>query len=115
MHSNTNGFKNLKDILPLNLLISSIIETIVFRMLIGLITDTHLPGRVRTLGELGDLPEKFLSGMDLILHGGDLTSPMVLDWCEQYAPVICSTGNNCLLYTSPSPRDKRQSRMPSSA
>ena len=23
--------------------------------------------------------------------------------------------NNCLLYTSPSPRDKRQSRMPSSA
>ena len=25
------------------------------------------------------------------------------------------TQNNCLLYTSPSPRDKRQSRMPSSA
>ena len=24
-------------------------------------------------------------------------------------------GDNCLLYTSPSPRDKRQSRMPSSA
>ena len=24
-------------------------------------------------------------------------------------------GNRCLLYTSPSPRDKRQSRMPSSA
>ena len=26
-----------------------------------------------------------------------------------------SEGNICLLYTSPSPRDKRQSRMPSSA
>ena len=26
-----------------------------------------------------------------------------------------ATGNDCLLYTSPSPRDKRQSRMPSSA
>ena len=25
------------------------------------------------------------------------------------------TSNSCLLYTSPSPRDKRQSRMPSSA
>ena len=25
------------------------------------------------------------------------------------------SGNTCLLYTSPSPRDKRQSRMPSSA
>ena len=33
------------------------------------------------------------------------------------APLDCSGGSNitCLLYTSPSPRDKRQSRMPSSA
>ena len=32
--------------------------------------------------------------------------------------VVTATGNKdivCLLYTSPSPRDKRQSRMPSSA
>ena len=28
---------------------------------------------------------------------------------------ICGVRNGCLLYTSPSPRDKRQSRMPSSA
>ena len=28
--------------------------------------------------------------------------------------IVCNV-NNCLLYTSPSPRDKRQSRMPSSA
>ena len=28
---------------------------------------------------------------------------------------IASENNYCLLYTSPSPRDKRQSRMPSSA
>ncbi len=63
-------------------------------MLIGLITDTHLPGMVRALDGLGDLPGEFLSSVDLILHGGDLTSPMVLDWCEQFAPVICSTGNN---------------------
>ena len=27
----------------------------------------------------------------------------------------CTRGKVCLLYTSPSPRDKRQSRMPSSA
>ena len=63
-------------------------------MRIGLITDTHLPGQIRDLGELGPLPEKFLSSVDLIMHGGDLTSPIVLDWCEQFAPVICSTGNN---------------------
>ena len=37
------------------------------------------------------------------------------DWEE--APWFDATGLNdvCLLYTSPSPRDKRQSRMPSSA
>ena len=29
--------------------------------------------------------------------------------------VVLSTPMSCLLYTSPSPRDKRQSRMPSSA
>ena len=28
---------------------------------------------------------------------------------------IFANSNSCLLYTSPSPRDKRQSRMPSSA
>ena len=28
---------------------------------------------------------------------------------------FCTTDKSCLLYTSPSPRDKRQSRMPSSA
>ena len=63
-------------------------------MRIGLLTDTHLPGIIRTLDELGPLPGEFLSSVDLILHGGDLTSPIVLDWCEQFAPVICSTGNN---------------------
>ena len=29
--------------------------------------------------------------------------------------IALAQGINCLLYTSPSPRDKRQSRMPSSA
>ena len=32
-----------------------------------------------------------------------------------YAGVLGYEGSFCLLYTSPSPRDKRQSRMPSSA
>ena len=39
---------------------------------------------------------------------------------ESYFPTTCppcslAPGRTCLLYTSPSPRDKRQSRMPSSA
>ena len=34
---------------------------------------------------------------------------------EKYVAFFCHQGYICLLYTSPSPRDKRQSRMPSSA
>ena len=34
---------------------------------------------------------------------------------EIYSAVVVRTAKGCLLYTSPSPRDKRQSRMPSSA
>ena len=33
----------------------------------------------------------------------------------QFPPAASTVPINCLLYTSPSPRDKRQSRMPSSA
>ncbi len=63
-------------------------------MRIGILSDTHLPHRIRQLDELGPEPARFFATVDLILHGGDLTSPMVLDWLEQFAPVICTTGNN---------------------
>lgn len=63
-------------------------------MRIGILSDTHLPNLVRHLDELGPEPAEFFSTVDLILHGGDLTSPMVLDWLEQFAPVVCTTGNN---------------------
>jgi hypothetical protein len=63
-------------------------------MRIGILSDTHLPGLIRHLDELGPEPARFFATVDLILHGGDLTSPMVLDWLERFAPVICTTGNN---------------------
>ena len=34
---------------------------------------------------------------------------------EEVCQRLCISKRTCLLYTSPSPRDKRQSRMPSSA
>ena len=37
------------------------------------------------------------------------------DGTDLTGDLILPNGKNCLLYTSPSPRDKRQSRMPSSA
>lgn len=63
-------------------------------MRIGILSDTHLPNLIRTLDELGPEIGNFLSTVDLILHSGDLTSPMVLDWLQPYAPVLCTTGNN---------------------
>ena len=63
-------------------------------MRIGILADTHLPGLVRHLDQLGPEPGEFFSTVDLILHAGDLTSPMVLDWLEKFAPVVCATGNN---------------------
>ena len=63
-------------------------------MRIGILSDTHLPNLIRCLDELGPEPARFFSTVDFILHGGDLTSPMVLDWLEQFAPVVCTTGNN---------------------
>ena len=63
-------------------------------MRIGIVSDTHLPNLIRQLDELGPEPARFFSTVDLILHSGDLTSPMVLDWLERFAPVICTIGNN---------------------
>jgi uncharacterized protein len=63
-------------------------------MRIGIVSDTHLPNLIRQLDELGPEPARFFSSVDLILHSGDLTSPMVLDWLERFAPVVCTTGNN---------------------
>ena len=39
----------------------------------------------------------------------------IAEKCELKSHVVLKGPSNCLLYTSPSPRDKRQSRMPSSA
>jgi len=48
-------------------------------MRIGILSDTHLPNLIRYLDELGPEIAAFLSTVDLILHSGDLTSPMVLE------------------------------------
>lgn len=63
-------------------------------MRIGLVSDTHLPNEIRSLGDLGKPIEDFLSTVDLILHGGDIVTPGVLDYLEQFAPVVAAQGNH---------------------
>lgn len=65
-------------------------------MRIGLISDTHLPSLMRSLDELGNEIAEVLTGVDLLLHGGDVTAPSVLDWCAQFAPLLVAEGNNDL-------------------
>ena len=36
-------------------------------------------------------------------------------WFDQLVPALAGVSSGCLLYTSPSPRDRTRSRMPSSA
>jgi putative phosphoesterase len=63
-------------------------------MRLALITDTHLPALIRSLDELGPECAGLLRGVDLILHAGDVTAPSMLDWLEQFAPVLAARGNN---------------------
>ncbi|WP_407392713.1 metallophosphoesterase [Methanobrevibacter sp.] len=59
-------------------------------MIIGLISDTHIPDRARIL------PQNVLDAfndVDLIMHAGDLTSPKVIDELEELAPVMAVQGN----------------------
>ena len=44
-----------------------------------------------------------------------LPEPSIKNKYFEMIPISLEEARNCLLYTSPSPRDKRQSRMPSSA
>ena len=43
------------------------------------------------------------------------TSSGEVDQCKEEIKKMASLTNSCLLYTSPSPRDRTRSRMPSSA
>jgi len=59
-------------------------------MRIGLISDTHIPVAAPQLW-----PQVYeaLRGVGLIMHGGDLMVPAVIDWLEEIAPVMAVQGN----------------------
>ncbi len=60
-------------------------------MRIGLLSDTHMPQVTKELPP--ELMEAF-QGVDLILHGGDIYVPSVLDKLEQIAPVLAARGDD---------------------
>jgi putative phosphoesterase len=77
-------------------------------MRIGLISDTHIPVAAKELW-----PQIFeaFRAVDLIMHGGDLMVPDVIDWLEEVAPVMAVQGNGDYLGWERSipPKDSRLS------
>ena len=66
---------------------------------------------VYAYGSGGDYGGKLFLG-----HGSNSSSSPVIVGGELYTNMLDHTaGTTCLLYTSPSPRDRTRSRMPSSA
>jgi len=63
-------------------------------MRFGLISDTHLPSLIHSLDELGPEVGDFLASVELILHGGDISRPSVLNWMEEFAPTRAARGNH---------------------
>ena len=57
----------------------------------------------------------FAADLDAARAAGAIASNQSWTKCDATSGGFCSSTYDCLLYTSPSPRDKRQSRMPSSA
>ena len=67
---------------------------------------------VRRATTLFALPPNNITGLKLIWETADIIWKLADDTSDD---INWYTKRTCLLYTSPSPRDKRQSRMPSSA
>ncbi len=59
-------------------------------MLIGLISDTHIPERAE---KLPSLIFDVFKNVDMILHAGDMVSITVKEELEKIAPVQCIQGN----------------------
>ena len=50
-----------------------------------------------------------------IFTGPDVTRQLLVPDSKEFSVNMINFGKGCLLYTSPSPRDRQRSRMPSSA
>lgn len=74
-------------------------------MLIGLISDTHIPDHAK---ELPSQLKEVFRGVDLILHAGDIYLPSVLDELEQIAPILASEGDDDPLEIKSDQRVKQQ-------
>ena len=84
---------------------------------IGVLITGHVREElVEAYGEYGKFFERLIGSDGFEFHDYfvvDQKFPSNVNECDAY--VLSGSAHGCLLYTSPSPRDQRGSRMPSSA
>ena len=78
--------------------------------IVSIVHMSNVLGTVNPVKEMGEWAHA--AGAIFVVDGTQATVHMPIDVVDIDADLFCMT---CLLYTSPSPRDKRQTRMPSSA
>ena len=71
--------------------------------------------QAQILDLLKRMQDRFSMSILLITHDLGVVAGVSDDVCVMYAGRIVEQADTCLLYTSPSPRDRTRSRMPSSA
>ena len=104
-------------------MLTQILTIIIFVAIIGCILYGRQLIKTEKVDAVFGNPERAKGGTHWVIVG---SSAILLLWLyyswdiakgfyPKSANELCQVAKVCLLYTSPSPRDKRQSRMPSSA
>ena len=81
-------------------------------MLLGSMAQNAFAQKIEIKGTVRDASDKSIEYVNVVLQTIDSTFVAGVTTSPEGEFIF---KNTCLLYTSPSPRDKRQSRMPSSA
>ena len=93
------------------------------------VIDNLPPSLIPKVGELADAPGSTTGNVALAVPGGANVAELLeaiaelrgsgarvrILYLEASTPTLVQRYESCLLYTSPSPRDRQKSRMPSSA
>ena len=103
----------IKDIMHSTMIMNPIAEVYLLDPDGKIITHAAPKGKVKA-DKVGIGPiKKYISAKEKPFIVGD--DPRYPNTCKVFSAAPIMEEGNCLLYTSPSPRDKRQARMPSSA
>ena len=92
-----------------------IMSRVLLIALLFLSLTTSAFGRQTETLDTGKVTASLVSSLDRVAPGGTVWVALRTELDEGWHTYWRNPGDSCLLYTSPSPRDRTRSRMPSSA